>query len=154
MKPLRPISQTLFAMLVGVASVGVAQAQSSMPLTELSAGMYRIEAEVAANNPDRMQGLMNRRSMAPNQGMLFVFPQAARHCMWMRNTYLPLSVAFLDDDGRIINIEDMQPQTETSHCAAAPARFALEMNLGWFKQKGFGPGTRIVGADRLAGSAR
>jgi len=72
----------------------------------------------------------------------------------MKNTLLPLSVAFLDEQGRILNIEDMQPQTETNHCAAKPARFALEMNLGWFKQKGFGPGTRIVGADKLAGVAR
>ena len=101
-----------------------------------------------------MVGLMQRRSMAPNHGMLFVFTEAQRHCMWMKNTLLPLSVAFMDAEGRILNIEDMQPQTETNHCAAKPARFALEMNLGWFKQKGFGPGTRIVGADKLAGVAR
>jgi uncharacterized protein len=124
----------------------LAQAQQ-MPRIELTAGFHRIEAEVAANNPDRMQGLMNRRSMGPNQGMLFVFPQAARHCMWMRNTFLPLSVAFLDDDGRIINIEDMAPQTETSHCAGAPARFALEMNLGWFAGKTLKAGQRIGGVD-------
>ena len=125
----------------------LAQAQQ-MPRIELTAGFHRIEAEVAANNPDRMQGLMNRRSMGPNQGMLFVFPQAARHCMWMRNTFLPLSVAFLDDDGRIINIEDMAPQTETSHCAGAAARFALEMNQGWFAGKGLKPGLRVGGVDK------
>lgn len=125
-----------------------AQAHAQMPRIELTAGFHRIEAEVAADQPDRMQGLMNRRSMAANQGMLFAYPQAERHCMWMRNTFLPLSVAFLDDQGRIINIEDMTPQTETSHCAAAAARFALEMNQGWFASKGLKPGLRIGGVDR------
>jgi hypothetical protein len=119
-----------------------------MPRMELSAGFYRIEAEVAADQANRMQGLMQRRSMAANQGMLFVFPQADRHCMWMRNTLLPLSVAFLDEQGRILNIEDMKPQTDTSHCAAGPARFALEMNLGWFSGKGLKTGQRINGVDK------
>jgi len=121
---------------------------AQMPRMELSAGFHRIEAEVAADQADRMQGLMQRRSMAPQQGMLFVFPQAARHCMWMRNTLLPLSVAFLDEGGRILNIEDMQPQTEDNHCAAAPARFALEMNRGWFAARGLKPGTRIGGVEK------
>lgn len=122
-------------------------AQAQMPHIELIAGFHRIEAEVAADQQNRMQGLMNRRRMAANQGMLFVFAQADRHCMWMRNTFLPLSVAFLDDQGRILNIEDMQPQTETNHCAAAPARFALEMNLGWFAGKGLKAGQRIGGIE-------
>jgi len=86
--------------------------------------------------------------MAANQGMLFVFPRAERHCMWMRNTYIPLSVAFIDDQGKILNIEDMKPQTETSHCANAPARFALEMNRGWFAEKGIKPGQRIGGLEK------
>jgi uncharacterized membrane protein (UPF0127 family) len=125
-----------------------AQARAQMPRLELSAGFFRIEAEVAADQANRMQGLMNRRSMAANQGMLFTFPTAERHCMWMRNTFLPLSVAFLDEQGRIINVEDMAPQTETSHCAAAAARFALEMNQGWFAAKGLKPGQRIVGVEK------
>ena len=79
---------------------------AEMPRIELTTGFYRIYAEVAADNPHRMRGLMHRRSMAANQGMLFVFPLAANHCMWMRNTLLPLSVAFLDEDGRILNIEN------------------------------------------------
>ena len=97
---------------------------------------------------------MQRARMAPNQGMLFVFTEPQRHCMWMKNTLLPLSVAFLDDEGRILNVEDMQPQTEDNHCAAKPARFALEMNLGWFRQKGVKPGQTIEGVGRLAGLAR
>ena len=121
---------------------------AQMPRIELSAGFHRIEAEVAANQPNRMQGLMMRKSMPANHGMLFVFAQAERHCMWMRNTYLPLSVAFLDERGRILNIENMQPQTENNHCAAAPARFALEMNRGWFADKGIKPGQRIGGLEK------
>lgn len=115
---------------------------------ELNAGFHRIEAEVAADQGSRMQGLMERRSMPANQGMLFVFPQKDRHCMWMRNTFLPLSVAFLDEQGRILNIEDMKPQTENNHCAASPARFALEMNLGWFANKGFKTGMQISGVEK------
>jgi uncharacterized membrane protein (UPF0127 family) len=124
------------------------QALAQMPRMELTAGFYRIDAEVAADQENRMQGLMQRRRLPTHEGMLFVFPSAQRHCMWMRNTLLPLSVAFLDEQGRILNIEDMQPQTETSHCAAAPARFALEMNRGWFASKGLKPGLRIGGIEK------
>lgn len=115
---------------------------------ELSVGMYRVQAEVAIDDATRQRGLMFRRSMPDNQGMLFVFPLRATHCMWMKNTLLPLSVAFLDEEGRIINIEDMDPQTETNHCADKPARYALEMNHGWFKQRGFGAGTLLRGIER------
>jgi hypothetical protein len=125
-----------------------APAMAEMPRMELNASFHRIEAEVAADQANRMQGLMNRRSMATNQGMLFVFPQKDRHCMWMRNTFLPLSVAFIDEEGKIINIEDMKPQTDDSHCAARPARFALEMNLGWFSGRGLKPGQRIGGIEK------
>ena len=115
---------------------------------ELTASFHRIEVEVAADQANRMQGLMHRNSMPANHGMLFVFTTADRHCMWMRNTLLPLSVAFLDEQGRILNIENMKPKTETSHCAAAPARFALEMNLDWFSSKGIKPGQRIGGVEK------
>lgn len=132
----------LFFLLAGGSALG------QMPRMELTAGFYRIDAEIAADQGNRMQGLMHRRTMATNQGMLFVFPQAARHCMWMRNTFLPLSVAFLDEEGRILNVEDMQPQTEDSHCAAKSARFALEMNVGWFAAKGLKVGARIGGLEK------
>ncbi len=124
---------------------GQVLAQASMPVVELTAGFHRIEAEVAADDAQRQRGLMQRRSMAAQQGMLFVFPQRNTHCMWMRNTYLPLSVAFIDEEGVIINIEDMQPQTEDNHCARAPARYALEMNLGWFAQRGIKAGSKLRG---------
>jgi uncharacterized membrane protein (UPF0127 family) len=96
-----------------------------------------------------MQGLMYRKTLGQNDGMLFVFDYAATHCMWMKNTYVPLSVAFLDDGGAIINVEDMQPQTEQAHCAARPARYALEMNKGWFAQRGLGAGFRLRGLESL-----
>ena len=153
MPSIRLVASSLAVLSLSVAAFPV-HAQMSMPRTELSAGMYRIEAEVAATQDSRMTWLMQRRSMPPNQGMLFVFTQPQRHCMWMKNTLLPLSVAFLDDEGRILNVEDMQPQTEDNHCAARPARFALEMNLGWFQQRGIKPGLKVGGVDRLAGVAR
>ena len=118
---------------------------AEMPLIELSAGFHRIEAEVAADSQNRQVGLMNRKTMPTQRGMLFVFTEKNTHCMWMRNTFIPLSVAFLDEDGVIINIEDMQPQTESNHCAKVPARFALEMNLGWFAQRAIKPGSKLNG---------
>lgn len=130
-----------------VLSAAAASAQQ-LPMVELTAGFHRIEAEVAANNAARMQGLMQRKSMPPQRGMLFVFDHDAQHCMWMKNTFLPLSVAFLDAQGRILNIEDMQPQTEDNHCAVQPARYALEMNVGWFAQRGIRRGDRIGGIEK------
>jgi hypothetical protein len=127
---------------------GAAWAQSAMPLMELTAGFHRIEAEVAATDRDRQLGLMNRREMPPQRGMLFVFDHENTHCMWMRNTLLPLSVAFIDAKGVIINIEDMKPQTEDNHCAKIPARYALEMNAGWFAQRGIKPGMKLGGMDK------
>ena len=130
-----------------------AMAHAEMPRIELSAGIYRIHAEVAATETDRQQGLMHRQSMAEQQGMLFVFERSERFCMWMKNTHLPLSVAFIDDAGTILNIEDMAPRTEDSHCAVQPARYALEMNLGWFAKRGLRGGSKVSGIDR-APSAR
>lgn len=128
-----------------VLAIAVAPARGELPALALNAGMHLIRAEVASNFEDRAKGLMNRRRMDANHGMLFVFPERAQHCMWMRNTEIPLSVAFLDDEGRVLNIADMQPHTEDNHCAVKPARFALEMNAGWFKQRGVLPGQQIGG---------
>jgi uncharacterized membrane protein (UPF0127 family) len=135
--------------LAGLLFAGVASASAqSLPVMELTAGFHRIEAEVAANNPDRMQGLMQRKTMAQQHGMLFVFDRDAQHCMWMKNTFLPLSVAFLDEGGRILNIEEMKPQSEDNHCAVKPARYALEMNIGWFARRGIKRGDAIGGIER------
>lgn len=127
---------------------GIAVAQPAFPVIELRAGAHLIKAEVAATLEARDVGLMNRRSLPADRGMLFVFPEAHRHCMWMRNTHIPLSVAFLDDTGVIVNIADMQPDTLAEHCAARPVRYALEMNRGWFQRKGLGPGSRVRGIEK------
>jgi uncharacterized protein len=124
------------------------QPQPTLPRIPITAGIHVIQAEVANTFSTRMQGLMFRKSMAANHGMLFVFPNVETHCMWMRNTYLPLSVAFIDTDGVILNIADMQPLNETSHCAAGPARYALEMNQGWFTSKGIKAGARLTGIEK------
>ncbi len=123
-------------------------AAPELPVIELTAGMHRIEAEVVNTQESRMRGLMMRQSMPTHRGMLFVFDADARHCMWMKNTLLPLAVAFLDGQGRIINVEEMRPQTEDNHCAAKPARYALEMNAQWFSKRGLGAGMPLVGIER------
>lgn len=133
------------AALLSLVACGAGAQNARFPTIQLSAGMHLIQAEVAATDPQRQQGLMFREKMANNHGMVFVFDQSNPQCMWMKNTPLPLSVAFLDADGKIINIEDMQPKTLESHCSAKPAKYALEMNLGWFKQKNVKPGSAIGG---------
>jgi uncharacterized membrane protein (UPF0127 family) len=125
-----------------------AQQPQKLPVTSLTAGIHVIKAEVAATEANRQQGLMFREKMGQNEGMVFLFEQPAPICMWMKNTLIPLSVAFIDADGKIINIEDMQPHSTESHCAKKPARYALEMNQGWFKQKNIKPGTAIENLPR------
>ncbi|MCD2511778.1 DUF192 domain-containing protein [Comamonas endophytica] len=120
--------------------------QLHLPRTELRAGMYRIDAQVAQSFGERQTGLMHRRQMPAHEGMLFVFEQPGRQCFWMKNTLLPLTAAFVADDGTIVNLADMQPQSEQSHCSAKPVRYVLEMNQGWFAQKKIGAGARLTGA--------
>jgi uncharacterized membrane protein (UPF0127 family) len=128
--------------LVMAASAALAE---PLPVVQLNAGMHLIRAEVAADFASRGQGLMYRTAMPSNAGMLFIFDEAATQCMWMKNTLIPLSVAFIDEHGSVINIEDMAPQTEDSHCARRGALYALEMNRGWFAARGIKPGSRIGG---------
>lgn len=144
---MRAIAWRFFAMGISLAAAGVAGAQ--MQRVNLEAGKHRIEAEVAADEQARHLGLMYRSHLPPDQGMLFVYPSSIRLCMWMKNTLIPLSVAFLDEEGRILNIEDMTPQSEESHCSAKPARYALEMNRGWFAGHGVKAGDRIGGVKSL-----
>jgi len=127
-----------------------AVARAELPVVQLATGMHLIHAELADSMGSRTQGLMYRKSMPQGSGMVFVFDETATHCMWMKNTLIPLSVAFIDDSGEIINIADMQPQSEQSHCAARPARYALEMNKGWFAQRGVKPGAKLRGLEKLA----
>jgi uncharacterized membrane protein (UPF0127 family) len=115
------------------------------PRTSLSIGVHLIQAEVAATQEMRARGLMYREKLGQNEGMVFRFPAARQICMWMKNTLIPLSVAFIGDDGRIINIEDMQPQTTSEHCSQHAARYALEMRQGWFKQRNIKAGELVSG---------
>jgi len=123
---------------------------AELTLIKLTIAGHGVAAEVASTEPQREQGLMFRRMLPEDRGMLFVFPQLERHGMWMVNTYLPLSVAFVDADGTIINIEDMRPHTREVHSADRPARYALEMNRGWFKKRGIKAGAKVEGIERAA----
>jgi uncharacterized membrane protein (UPF0127 family) len=134
--------RSTLAFLLMAAAPALAQ---QLPVVQLKAGMHLIRAEVAADYSTRGRGLMHRKSLAPNAGMLFIFDGAGIHCMWMKNTYIPLSVAFLDAEGTIINIADMQPHSEQSHCATRPALYALEMDKGWFAQRGIKAGLKLGG---------
>jgi uncharacterized protein len=127
-----------------------AAARAELPVVQLATGMHLIRAEVADSMGTRMEGLMHRKSMPQGSGMVFVFEEAATHCMWMKNTLIPLSVAFIDEAGTIINIADMQPHSEQSHCATRPARYALEMNKGWFAQRGIKAGAKLRGLEKLS----
>lgn len=117
----------------------------ALPVKTLQGNKWLIEVEVAATETARRQGLMFRQKMADNHGMLFIFAADEMQCMWMRNTLIPLSVAFLDSAARIVNIEDMAPLTYNIHCAQQPVRFALEMNQGWFSAHGINEGSGISG---------
>ena len=119
--------------------------QLDLPRVKLSAGMYLIDAQVAATPQSRTVGLMYRREMPASEGMLFVFEQPATQCFWMKNTLLPLTAAFVADDGTIVNLADMKPQTLESHCSARPVRYVLEMHQGWFARRGVKAGHRLVG---------
>lgn len=118
-------------------------------LAELGINAQRVNAEVARTPSERQTGLMYRKTLPAQQGMLFVYPYSDSHCMWMKNTLIPLSVAFIDESGHILNIEDMQPNTRDYHCSTAPAQYALEMNLGWFRSKGIHSGDKVRGLQRL-----
>ncbi len=140
----------LFGCLLAAAALAphAIAAGAQPPEIALVINGHPLTAEVAATDETRTQGLMHRRILPENRGMLFVFRETAPHAMWMMNTYVPLSVAFLDERGVIINIADMKPHTRDTHAAAKPAKFALEVNQGWFAKRGIKPGARIEGLER------
>lgn len=121
------------------------QKPQSLPVMPLFVGIYKLYAMVAQTAEQRQTGLMYRQTMAPNEGMLFVFESPARQCFWMKNTPLPLSAAFVADDGQIVNMVDMEPYSLKSHCSTKPVRFVLEMHQGWFKKRGLKAGDQISG---------
>lgn len=119
--------------------------QLNLPRIKLSAGMHLIDVQLAMTPGQRATGLMYRREMPQHEGMLFVFEQPSRQCFWMKNTLLPLTAAFVADDGTITNLADMKPQTTDSHCSAKPVRYVLEMNRGWFAKQGIKAGFKLGG---------
>jgi uncharacterized membrane protein (UPF0127 family) len=148
LRPIRLRHACAGLLLSLAASVAGAQTepQPKLATVPLSAGMYVITAEVARTDEERQMGLMLRKTMAPHEGMLFVFDDVELHCFWMKNTLLPLSIAFIAEDGRIVDIIDMKPRSEESNCPSQPVRYALEMNKGWFAQRAIKPGFKLAGA--------
>ena len=147
-----PIRRTLLALIVALATTPIlaqradtGTPQLDLPRSELSIGMHRIDVQVASTHPQRQIGLMHRKEMPQHEGMLFVFEQPSVQCFWMRNTLIPLTAAFVQDDGGIVNLADMQPLDESSHCSTKPVRYVLEMNQGWFKQRNLKAGAKLRG---------
>jgi len=135
------------ALLAATAFSGAQEApQMDLPRIKLGAGMYQIEAQVARTSDQRTTGLMYRKEMSQYEGMLFVFEQPSGLCFWMKITLIPLTAAFIADDGSIVNLAEMKPQTTDSHCALRPVRYVLEMNQGWFAKRGLKAGTKLTGA--------
>ncbi|MBE0548413.1 MAG: DUF192 domain-containing protein [Rubrivivax sp.] len=146
-KPALSRSAPLFLGLLAACILAAAQSgpQPKLETVQLTAGMHVIRAELAVTPAQQATGMMFRREMGANEGMLFVNADSGVRCFWMRNTLIPLTIAFVADDGTIVNLADMQPQSDESHCSAAPVRYALEMRQGWFAQRGLKPGLRLRG---------
>lgn len=154
-----PARHTLFSirslLLAAAMAAGWAQApamaqdaapQMNLRRIDLTAGMYRIDTQLAQTPQQREIGLMFRKEMPQQEGMLFIFEVPGVQCFWMRNTILPLTAAFVADDGTIVNMADMKPMSEDSHCSAKPVRYVLEMNQGWFDKRGIKAGAKLGGA--------
>jgi uncharacterized membrane protein (UPF0127 family) len=140
--------RALLAALAGACVAFGAAAQTgpqSLPRIRMNAGIHNIDAELAQTAEEREIGLMFRASMGANQGMLFAFERPGQQCFWMKNTLIPLDVAFVADDGAIVNIDRMKPQTLDGHCSEKPVRFVLEMNDGWFAKRGIKAGQKLRG---------
>ena len=147
------ITRTLVAITLAVtACLATVNAQSvaqpTLITTKIQVGMHVITAELAATSSERQMGLMHRTKLGPNRGMLFAFEQADKHCFWMRNTPLALTIAWLDSTGKVVSLADMQPKNDDSHCPTEPAVYALEMEQGWFKQRNIKVGAMFT-SDKL-----
>ena len=133
------------ALMVPCALLAQQLPQPTLRTTKLTTGIHVITAEIATTPQSRMIGLMMRERLAPNHGMLFVFEDKSQHCFWMRNTLIPLSIAFIDDDGTIVSIANMAPKSDVSTCPPRAVHYALEMDQGWFAKRGITPGMKITG---------
>jgi len=135
----------LTSMLVAIGASAQDGPQLNLQRVKLTVGMNVIDAQLALTPEQRQIGLMLRKDMPQHEGMLFVFEQASQQCFWMKNTLLPLTAAFVADDGTIVNLADMKPQNLDSHCSTQPVRYVLEMNQGWFAKKGLKAGSKLGG---------
>ena len=136
---------TSLLLLVSLSSRGQDAPQLNLERIKLTSGMHRIDAQIAGTPEQRQTGLMLRKEMPQHEGMIFVFDQPAKQCFWMKNTLIPLSAAFVSDEGIIVNIEEMKPLALDAHCSAQPVRYVLEMNKGWFTKKGIKAGSKLQG---------
>jgi uncharacterized membrane protein (UPF0127 family) len=144
----RPVTVRIFFSILLAFFAVAASAQDgpqSLPKTKLTAGMHVLNVEVAQTPEEHQIGLMFRKTMPTNDGMIFIFEHPNQQCFWMKNTLIPLSVAFIADDGTIVNVDDMAPQTLNSHCSLKEVRFVLEMNDGWFAKRGIKAGSKLQG---------
>ena len=146
----RPGKAAAALLWLGLAGGAVAQPADAVPqrlqAITLQAGMHNIRAELATTPAQRQMGLMFRKDLASHEGMLFIFEEPTPQCFWMRNTPTALTIAFIKDDGSIVNLADMKPFDESSHCSARPVRYVLEMNQGWFAKRGIKAGFKLAGA--------
>ena len=142
----RLATRTLGALLLAAAAAHAQTGPQKLPSIRINAGIHNITAEVAQTPEQRATGLMFRTDLGPNDGMLFVFEEPAQQCFWMKNTVVPLAIAFIADDGKVVNVDEMKPRTLDSHCSSKPVRYVLEMNEGWFRKRGIKPGSRLQGA--------
>jgi uncharacterized protein len=140
------LSLALILCFASAAAFAQQNPQLQLPRAKLGAGMHVLDVQLAQTSEQRQIGLMWRKEMPQHEGMLFVFEQATTQCFWMRNTLIPLSAAFLADDGTIVNIADMKPQSDDSHCSEKPVRYVLEMNVGWFAKRQIKAGYKLSGS--------
>ncbi|CAG0983428.1 hypothetical protein BURK1_01866 [Burkholderiales bacterium] len=149
----KPSATAILVLVAGAALLATAPASAqpgdgrpqALPATKIRVGPHTVTAEVAGTPEQRTIGLMYRFSLPADHGMLFVFAAPQPLAFWMRNTYIPLSIAYIDADGRILNVADMAPRDESTHASHGAALYALEMRKGWFAERRLGPGTRVTG---------
>ena len=142
---MRLLAACLLAIVVASSDLAFGE---DLPTVQLSIKGHPLVAETATTTATRTAGLMHRFSLKPDHGMLFVFDAPQPLAFWMKNTFVPLSIAFIGADGRILNIEDMTPQTETTHPSQGLALYALEMKKGWFAQHTIVAGDQVGGLER------
>jgi uncharacterized membrane protein (UPF0127 family) len=142
---MKTLASLLFALCVSLCASAQETPQTQLQRITLSAGIHQMDIQLALTPEQHQIGLMYRSEMPQGEGMLFVFQTPSKQCFWMKNTLLPLTAAFIADDGSIVNLEDMKPQTTESHCSLKPVRYVLEMNQGWFAKKGLKAGSKLSG---------